>query len=46
MLGWKFSKYIQRDNVSPFDNLLELFKELLIHTSGDVFRSIELVDRN
>ena len=40
MLGWRFSKYIERESVSPFDNLLELFKELLIHTSGDVSEAL------
>ncbi|NNE27294.1 MAG: VWA domain-containing protein [Saprospiraceae bacterium] len=40
MLGWRFSKYIEREGVSPFDNLLELFKELLIHTSGDVSEAL------
>ena len=40
MLGWRFSKYITPQGKSHFDNLLELFKELLIHTSGDVSEAL------
>lgn len=36
MLGYRFSNYINKSSDHPFDKLLELFKELLIHTSGDV----------
>ena len=36
MRGWRFSGYIERDDSSPFDRLLKLFQEILIHTSGDV----------
>jgi len=36
MLGWRFSNLKIVDKVNPFDELLKLFKELLIHTSGDV----------
>lgn len=40
MLGWRFSKYINQGPASPFERLLELFKELLIHTSGDVSEAL------
>jgi uncharacterized protein with von Willebrand factor type A (vWA) domain len=40
MLGWRFSQYMQSGGRTPFDNLLELFKELLIHTSGDVSEAL------
>ena len=36
MIGWKFSQFLGKNENSIFDRLLELFKELLIHTSGDV----------
>ncbi len=37
MIGWRFSEYVPRgDGKSPFDKLLDLFQELLLHTSGDV----------
>ena len=36
MIGWRFSQYINEGSNDPFEDLLKLFKELLIHTSGDV----------
>lgn len=36
MRGWHFSAHIPGNEKSPFERLLKLFKELLIHTSGDV----------
>ena len=36
MKAWRFSKFIPGPDQSTFDRLLELFKEILIHTSGDV----------
>lgn len=35
MLGYRFSKYTPKDG-SPFDQLFDLFKQLLTYTSGDV----------
>lgn len=40
MLGWRFSKYLDNQGADPFDQLFELFKELLIHTSGDVSEAL------
>jgi Ca-activated chloride channel homolog len=40
MIGWKFSNYTMREGTSTFDELLKLFKELLIHTSGDVHEAL------
>lgn len=37
MIGWHFSEFLDdTQGKSIFDQLLELFKELLVHTSGDV----------
>lgn len=37
MIGWQFFKFIpQEEGKSIFEQLLELFKEILVHTSGDV----------
>ncbi len=37
MLGYRFSRFIPRDgDKSPFDKLFDIFKELLVHTGGDV----------
>ncbi len=36
MIGWRFSEYIPGEEGSPFESLLKLFQELLLHTSGDV----------
>ena len=41
MIGWRFSDYTDdQDGVSPFDRLLKVFQELLIHTSGDVSEAL------
>jgi Ca-activated chloride channel family protein len=36
MIGWNFSHYIPQENEDPFEKLLKIFKDLLVHTSGDV----------
>lgn len=36
MRGWRFGAFIDKGGQDPFENLLKLFKEVLIHTSGDV----------
>ena len=38
--GWKFGQYIAPE-VSNFDRLFDIFKELLIHTSGDFDETID-----
>ncbi len=40
MRGWNFSDYSAPDSGTTFDKLLKLFKELLIHTSGDVSEAL------
>ena len=41
MIGWNFKKFIPSDDEqNPFEKLLKLFKELLLHTSGDVNEAI------
>ncbi len=40
MLGWRFSEYIPEDEGSIFDQLLKLFQELLLYTSGDVAKAL------
>ncbi len=37
MIGWNFSNYeSDGDEQDPFEKLLKIFKDLLVHTSGDV----------
>jgi uncharacterized protein with von Willebrand factor type A (vWA) domain len=37
MRGWSFSKYIgEPPDGSPFEQLLRLFQEILLHTNGDI----------
>lgn len=38
--GFRFSKYDPEDNRKPFDKLFDLFKEVLLHTSGDVSEAL------
>lgn len=41
MIGWRFSDYEkQEEDSTPFERLLKLFQELLVHTSGDVSESL------
>ena len=38
--GWNFSKFIEK-KVSPFEKLFNIFKELIVYTSGDFDEAIE-----
>ncbi len=41
MIGWRFSDFIPgQDQGSLFEQLLKLFQELLVHTSGDVSEAL------
>ena len=40
MKGWNFSDYRAEGSDDPFEKLLKLFKELLMHTSGDVSEAL------
>lgn len=41
MIGWRFGEYVPgQQGGSPFENLLKIFKELLVYTSGDVSEAL------
>lgn len=41
MKGWRFSEYVPGpEGEDPFERLLKVFKELLVHTSGDVSEAL------
>jgi len=41
MIGWRFSEFVPGDKKSSvYDQLLKLFKELLVHTSGNVSEAL------
>jgi uncharacterized protein with von Willebrand factor type A (vWA) domain len=41
MRGWRFSEYVPNpEGEDPFERLLKIFKELLVHTSGDVSEAL------
>lgn len=41
MVGWRFGDYIgDTSENDPFERLLKIFKEILVHTSGDVYEAI------
>jgi uncharacterized protein with von Willebrand factor type A (vWA) domain len=41
MIGWRFQDYVPgKDDKSTFDKLLQLFQELLMHTSGEVSEAL------
>ena len=41
MIGWRFRAYVsEKGEGSSFEKLLELFKELLVYTSGDVSEAL------
>ena len=41
MKGFSFSQYQNEDGKTPFEKLLDIFMELLTHTSGDVDEAID-----
>lgn len=41
MLGYRFIKPEPPNNSDPFDNLFKLFREIMVHTSGDVGEAID-----
>ena len=41
MRGFQFSKFKAQEGKSPFDKLLDIFMELLTHTSGDVDEAVD-----
>jgi Ca-activated chloride channel homolog len=40
MIGWQFSDFVASDSDDPFERLLKIFKDLLVHTSGDVSEAL------
>ena len=40
MIGWRFSQYQEQPGESPFERLLKILQELLLHTSGDVSEAL------
>ena len=38
--GWSFSVF-KKENISPFEKLFEIFKELITYTSGDFDEAID-----
>ncbi|MEE9373417.1 MAG: VWA domain-containing protein [Saprospiraceae bacterium] len=41
MIGWRFENYIPHDDSEdPFSRLLNIFKDLLVYTSGDVSEAL------
>ncbi|PKR79807.1 hypothetical protein CW751_13335 [Brumimicrobium salinarum] len=42
--GFTFTKY-EEEEKSPFERLLEVFQELIVHTSGDVDETLDWMDQ-
>ncbi|MFZ1703713.1 MAG: VWA domain-containing protein [Saprospiraceae bacterium] len=40
MIGWQFSNKPKDEEEDPFERLFKIFKDLLIHTSGDVAEAL------
>ncbi len=40
MIGWNFTQQVDDEGQNPFDRLFKLFKEILIHTSGEIDEAI------
>lgn len=40
MIGWQISDFVPSDEDNPFERLLKIFKDLLVHTSGDVSEAL------
>lgn len=45
MLGYRFLKYKPGEGPSSFDKLFNLFREILVHTSGDVNEAIQWMNQ-
>jgi len=49
MQGYRFSKYVTpNDTRTPFQKILEVFLEIIVHTSGDLeetFKWLEIIDK-
>lgn len=46
MLGYRFSAYIQGEDILPdFDRLFNLFREILVHTNGDVAEALDWMNQ-
>jgi uncharacterized protein with von Willebrand factor type A (vWA) domain len=45
MPGLRFSKFIPKDDQNPFDRLFNIFKELLVYTSGEVPEAIDWMNQ-
>src|SRR5574343_468734 len=41
MLGFRFHKFLKNEEEEPFDKFFKLFREILIHTSGDLAEALE-----
>jgi len=42
--GFTFTKY-EEEEQSPFERLLEIFQELIVHTSGDIDETLDWMDQ-
>ena len=40
MIGYRFGKFTKGEGKTPFEKLFDLFKELLVHTSGDISETL------
>jgi Ca-activated chloride channel family protein len=40
MIGWQFRDFQADQNDDPFERLFKIFKDLLVHTSGDVSEAL------
>jgi len=45
MEGFHFSQYEAPQNNDPFERLLDLFKQILLHTSGDVAEALDWMNQ-
>jgi len=39
--GIIFSRYVERNEENPFDSMFRIFRELLVHTSGDIAEALD-----
>ena len=46
MIGFRFSEYVPgEESGSPFDRLLKLFTELMLHTGGDAGETLNWLNQ-
>ncbi len=45
MIGFRFEKFSANDNRTPFERLLDIFLQILVYTSGNVYEALDWMNQ-